>query len=372
MPTKDQSPDPSRRNFIRKTAAGGIGLTLGNLGASGYPALDEHEGSPVLHEMTQKLMAMFDLKYPIFQAPTGGAAWDTLAIAVSNAGAMGGLPLSQISPDQVFDVVTKVKAGTNRSFYINYILNFELQSLDRALEAGAKVVEFSWGMPDEKMISKIRAAGAKFGIQVTGMQGAKTAMALNPDFLFCQGSEAGGHVQAHQSLQKVLSAVLKITKDTPVVAAGGITTGHDIRKLLATGAAGVALGTRFVATKESRAHPDYKNALVQANEDNTVLTVCFDKGWPNALQRVMRNNTFNRWEAEGCSSPGKRPGEKDIIVTRADGRGIERYSNNTPREEHKGEILDMALYAGQGVKNINDIPSASDLIVRLWKEFENK
>lgn len=372
MSTKNQSHDPSRRSFIRKTAAGGIGLTLGNLGFSKNRLPDEPDTSPVLHEMTKKLMAMFDLRYPIFQAPTGGPAWDTLAIAVSNAGAMGGLPLSQTSPEQAFDVVTKVKAGTKRSFYINYILNFGLQSLDRALEAGAQVVEFSWGLPDEKMISKIRAAGAKFGIQVTGMQGAKTAMALNPDFLFCQGSEAGGHVQAHQSLQKALSAVLKVAKETPVVAAGGITTGHDIRKLLATGAAGVAMGTRFVATKESRAHPEYKNAMVQANEDNTVLTVCFDKGWPNALQRVLRNNTFNMWEAEGCPPPGKRPGEKDIIVTRADGSGIERYGNNTPREGHKGKILDMALYAGQGVKNINDIPSASDLIVRLWKEFENK
>jgi nitronate monooxygenase len=372
MSTKNKSHDHSRRSFIRKAAASGIGLSLGTLGVYKDPLLNESEEIPVLHEMTKKLMAMFNLKYPIFQAPTGGAAWDTLAIAVSNAGAMGGLPLSETSPEVAYDIVTKVKAGTKRSFYINYILNFELVSLDKALEAGAQAVEFSWGVPDEKMISKISSAGAKFGIQVTSMQGAKTAMALNPDFLFCQGSEAGGHVQAHQPLLKVLSAVLKVTKDTPVVAAGGITTGHDIRKLLAAGAAGVSMGTRFVATKESSAHPEYKNAMVQANEDNTVLTVCFDKGWPNALQRVLRNNTFNTWEAEGCPPSGKRPGEKDIIVTRADGSGIERYGYNTPREVHKGKILEMALYAGQGVKNINDIPSASDLIVRLWKEFENK
>ena len=372
MPIKNQSNDSSRRSFLRKTAAAGLGATMGNWGTSTFPSPDEFDASPILHEMTKKLMAMFNLQYPIFQAPAGGAAWDNLVIAVSNAGAMGGLPLSYLSPDQVFEVVTKVKAATKRSFYINYILNFEVQSLDSALEAGAQVVEFSWGIPDEKMISKIRAAGAKFGIQVTSMDGAKKAMALNPDFLFCQGSEAGGHVQAHQSIQKVLPAVLKVANDTPVVAAGGITTGHDIRKLLAVGAAGVALGTRFVATKESRAHPDYKNALVEATEDTTVYTGCFDKGWSNAPQRVLRNNTFTRWEADGCPPPGKRPGEKDIIVRRADGSGIERYSNNTPREGHEGKILDMALYAGQGVANIHDIPAAHDLLVGLWKEFENK
>ncbi len=130
---------------------------------------------------------------------------------------------------------------------------------------------------------------------------------------------------------------------------------------------------RFTATKESEAHIEYKNALTQAKENDTVFTICFDKGWPTAAQhRVLRNDTFNMWDAAGSPPLGQRPGEHDIVCNKQDGSGVERYSTEFPFQGYTGKVTDLAMYAGQGVKNIKDIPSTSDLLIRIWKELRSK
>jgi nitronate monooxygenase len=370
MATKNlNESDFSRRSFIRKTITLGTGVVISAQSAS--KVLESHTSTieTELNDKSKKLMEMFHLKYPIFQAAPGG---DDLAIAVSKAGAMGALALTFDSPEAVYNSVTKVKAATSGNFYANYILNFELKSLNKALEAGAPAVQFSWGIPSREIVSEVRNAGAKLGIQVTSKHNTKTALDLEPDFLICQGTEAGGHVQGSMALLKSLEEVLKIAGNTLVLAAGGIATGHDIRRVLNAGAAGAVMGTRFMATKESYAHDEYKQALTQASGDDTVLTICFNKGWPPAQHRALRNNTYAMWEAAGSPPQGERPGEKDIVAYRSDGRGIERYSSASPRSRFTGNITDLAMYAGQGVTNIKDIPSAQELIVRIWKEFKRR
>jgi nitronate monooxygenase len=267
--------------------------------------------------------------------------------------------------------VNKVRSATQKLFAVNYVLTFEPRSLQAALEAGAPVVQFSWGMPGKPLVADVRQAGAKFGIQVTSAESARAALDLGADFLVCQGTEAGGHVEASSRLREALPKVLDEAKHIPVVAAGGLGNGADIRKVLSAGAAAAMLGTRFVATRECLAHQEYKEALVRADGAQTVLTVCFEDGWPNAPHRVLRNGTFIRWEAAGCPPAGKRPGESDVVATRPDGSQLLRYAVNIPQQSFKGrQLLDCALYAGEGVGAVRDIPSASDLVHRLWKEFE--
>jgi hypothetical protein len=100
-----------------------------------------------------------------------------------------------------------------------------------------------------------------------------------------------------------------------------------------------------------------------------VLTVCFEGGWPDATHRVLRNGTFIRWDAAGCPPVGKRPGERDVVATRADGRTVLRYSISSPLASFTGDhLLDCPLYAGEGVGAVRDIPAAGDLVARLWKE----
>jgi nitronate monooxygenase len=100
-----------------------------------------------------------------------------------------------------------------------------------------------------------------------------------------------------------------------------------------------------------------------------VLTVCFHDGWENAPHRVLRNRTFESWEAAGCPPPGKRPGEGDIVATNATtGTVKRRYSVGGPSRDDSGAVKELAMWAGWGVDAIRDIPSAGELVERLWKE----
>jgi nitronate monooxygenase len=130
------------------------------------------------------------------------------------------------------------------------------------------------------------------------------------------------------------------------------------------------LGTRFLATQESRAHPEYKQALVAAGESETALTVCFDSGWPYSAHRVLRNTTFTRWEAVGCPAIGQRPGEGDVLGHTATGEPIFRYEGMAPGAGVSGSVTEMCLYSGTGSGAIHDIPSAAELMARLIREME--
>ncbi len=218
----------------------------------------------------------------------------------------------------------------------------------------------------------MKAAKVVLGIQVTSEASAKAALDLEADYLVCQGMEAGGHVHASRPLAEALSRVLKISGDIPVVASGGIASGHKMRKYIQMGAAGVVMGSRFVATIESQGHDFYKQSLVSAKAEDTVFTTCMNKGWDNSTHRVIRNSTFEMWESAGCPAVGSRPGERDAVAKSDQDNNVERYSINSPASFYKGNIEAMANYAGTSVDDIHDIPTVNELIDRIWKDFLGK
>jgi nitronate monooxygenase len=306
-------------------------------------------------------------RVPIFQAPTGSIAGPELAAAVTEAGGMGAMGLTWTPPDVAADVVRQVRARTDGPFQVNFALAFPLVSLSAVLDAGVPIVTFSWGDP-EPYLAQVRAAGAGIGIQVTNVAGAKRAVQLGADFLLCQGIEAGGHVQSTTSLWDLLPRIVEAAEGTPVVAAGGIADGGGMARAMRLGAAGVMLGTRFVATQESRAHPDYKRLLMESTE--TALTVCFEGGWPQAAHRVLRNATLERWEEAGSPPPGQRPGEGEVVGATATGEPILRYEDTAPRSGFTGDIPALCLYAGTGVSAIRDLPTAEQVVERLLVEYQ--
>jgi nitronate monooxygenase len=312
-------------------------------------------------------MALFGLKYPIVQAPAGGAA---LAAAISNAGALGHIALWAGTQNDAaaVDAVKNLRGQTTRPFVANYVLTFEPRSLPAAVDAGVPVVQFSWGIPTSESVGAIRKAGAKFGVQVGTAIAARAAVDSGASYLVAQGNEAGGHVQSSTPLAQLLPLVLKEAGNVPVLVAGGITTGQRLRAALVAGASGAIMGTRFMATQESSAHDEYKNALVHAESADAAMSVCYGDGWPGATHRTLRNTTLNRWEAAGCPPPGKRPGEGDIIARRANGSGVMRYSIATPSRGLEGTVTDMAMYAGEGVGEVKDVPPVRDLLARIWAE----
>lgn len=262
-----------------------------------------------------------------------------------------------------------IQAQTSAPFFVNYALAFTPQTLPAVLETGIRVLTFSWGDPAPHF-PLVRSFGVTVGVQVTNRVGARKMCDLGADFLVCQGVEAGGHVQANRSLWEVLPEVLEAAGETPVVVAGGISDGKSMVRALQLGAQGVQLGTRFVASVESRAHTVYKEALCHASAKETALTVCFDGGWGYTTQRVLRNSTLEAWEGAGSPPVNARPGEGEEIALTATGIPIFRYEDTAARQGMTGNIEAMCLYAGESCETIREILSAEESLLRLIEECE--
>lgn len=316
------------------------------------------------------LSDLLGIEIPIIQAPTGSIAGQELAAAVTAAGGLGSLGLTWTGKADALAAIAAIRQLTDRPFMVNYALSFEPVTFRAALRAGAPVVGFSWGDPG-RLVAEAHDAGALVGVQVANARGATQAIESGADFLLCQGVEAGGHVQSATPLAELLDGVKRVSGAVPIVAAGGIGDAAGIADALMAGADGVMLGTRFVATQQSRAHPEYKKRLIGAQEGATALTICFDGGWPHAPHRVLRNSTLERWEAAGCPPPGSRPGEGDVLGTVETGATVCRYEDTAPRLGMRVDAEAMALYAGTGVGLIHDLPSAGDLVRALWRGCES-
>lgn len=315
------------------------------------------------------LLTLTGQRCPIIQAPIGSAATPDLVTAVCRAGGLGGLALTWASPAEA---AAKVKAlllsVPGAAFFANFVLHFPCDGLDAALEAGVPVVTFSWGI-DPARIACAQRARARVGVQVGNAEGARRAIDAGADFLIAQGVEAGGHVQSTTPLAILLPQVLSVAENRPVVAAGGIASPDAIARMIKAGAAGAMLGTRFLATREADAHPDYKAALVAAKAEDTAFTNCFDIDWPFAMHRVLRNSTFTAWEAAGSPQPPFRPGESEIVF-RQNGTDHVRYCDSPPGPDAVGDVLGGCLYAGTGVHDIDSVESAGDLVTRFWAEVQ--
>lgn len=304
---------------------------------------------------------------PIVQAPTGSVAGPELASAVSKAGGCGALGLTWTTPEIASETVRLLVSESVR-FLVNFALSFEPVSLGAALDSGAPIVTFSWGI-DHRLISSCRKRSAFVGVQTAAVSAVSQALEAGAHFVILQGLEAGGHVQSTQALRVLLQRTRDELGDEPIlVAAGGVATGADIAELLTLGADAVMLGTRFVATVESRAHPEYKQRLVESGKESTALTICFDGGWPNAPHRVLRNATLEQWEAAGYPVSPNRPGEAETVAYSVNGEPIYRYEDVAPRLGMTGDISRMPHYAGTGVEHISDLPTANELTRRLWAE----
>ena len=296
------------------------------------------------------------------QAPLGRGAGEALATAVSAAGGLGTLGASWTDPGALREQVRAIARATDAPFCVNLVLDFDQdERLEVALQERAPWISFSWGVRAD-LIARAHAGGARVMVQVAAADSAREAASAGADALIVQGVEAGGHVESVVGLLPLLVEVGNAVSG-PLVAAGGIADPTAARAALAAGAQAIAMGTRFVASTECEAHPSYKSALVRAKGDETVLTDLFDIGWP-APHRVLRNSTFDRWEAAGRPPSGSRPGEGDQVA-RSAGHPVPRYAVNLPRVDVEGDIEAMAMYSGQGVGAIAAEEPAGGIVERF-------
>jgi nitronate monooxygenase len=306
-------------------------------------------------------------RVPVMQAPIGPAATPALAAAVSGAGGLGSLGVSWTEPDVLRSQIREIRRATDRPFCVNLVLAFEQEErLEIAVGEGVELISFSWGVRAD-LVSRAHAGGCLVMAQAGSPGEASAAVRAGCDIVVAQGVEAGGHVQGEigvLALVRELSQVLPV----PVMAAGGIADGGGARAAIAAGAIGVAMGTRFLATPEADVHPDWAARLVGASAADTVLTGCFDGGWPDAPHRVLRNSTYRRWDEAGRPPAGSRPGEGDVIAHH-DAVDIERYAADEPRRVTTGDPEAMCLYAGQGVGLVTSVEPAAVVTSRIAAEL---
>ena len=321
--------------------------------------------------MKTALCDVLGIEIPIIQAPIGNASCVDLAVAVSNAGGLGMLSASWRTTEDLRRMVREIRDRTDRPFGVNLVLPWpeaQHQLLTVCLEEGVPVISFFWGDPTP-FLKRIDDDSVHTMLTVGSSADARAAVEKGIDIVVAQGFEAGGHVWGCVSTLALVPNVVDAVGKVPVVAAGGVGDGRGIAAALALGAAGVWMGTRFVATVESGAHPDYKEAILNAAEDDTVYTRLFDKGWPNAPHRVLRNSTVERsGSAISGSDLQEHPGGEDIVGRTYDGTPIARFSDAEPLSGTTGEIEAMSLYAGESCGVIHHVPKAAALVADLWEE----
>ena len=204
--------------------------------------------------MKTALCTRLGIEFPIIQAPMGGAVGPALAAAVSNAGGLGMLVLWRANEEAMRRQIKEVRALTSRPFGVNLNLDFpQEERLAICLEEGVPIISFFWQDPSA-LVPRAKSGSAIVMHTVGSAADAKRAVDCGVDIVVAQGWEAGGHVRGTVATMPLIPAVVDAVSPTPVVAAGGIADGRGLAAVLALGAAGAWIGTRFLASHEAAIH----------------------------------------------------------------------------------------------------------------------
>lgn len=302
-----------------------------------------------------RITALFGVRYPIVQA---GMVWVSgwkLCAAAARAGALGLIGAGSMKPDLLREHIEKARAalGEKFPFGVNLpLLRGDISELvDICLQERVKIVFTSAGNP-ALFTTKLKNAGVTVIHVVPSAAMAKKAEARGVDAVVCEGTEAGGHNGVDEIPTFVLIPQVRAAVNIPIIAAGGIVNGRGMAAAMALGAHGVQVGTRFAATVESSAAERYKQAVVDAGESDTVLTL--KKIGP---ARMIKNPYALRCverEMQGASKEEMR----ELLGEKRERRGI-----------FEGDWEEGQLEAGMGVGMIHDVIPAAQVVENLMTEF---
>jgi NAD(P)H-dependent flavin oxidoreductase YrpB (nitropropane dioxygenase family) len=330
-------------------------------------------------------------RYPIVQTAMGWIATPELVAASAEAGAFGFLACAVLRPDEVGPAIRRVKALTDRPFGVNFHM-FQpgaAQIVDIIIAERVRAVSFGRG-PDQAMIQRFRDAGILCIPTVGAAKHARKMVELGVDMITVQGGEGGGHtgsVATNILLPQVLDSV-----SVPVITAGGFRDGRGLVAALAYGAAGIAMGTRFLLTRESPVPEATKAAYLAAGVDDIIVSTKLD-GLP---QRMIRNAVLARIERAGRLGMWLRAIESGLDMKRRTGASlVELFQAARSMRSHGGLSLAQALMAanapmliqravvegkpeegvmatGQIGGLIRDLPSCRDLVERIVVEARDR
>ncbi|MAD38964.1 MAG: 2-nitropropane dioxygenase [Tistrella sp.] len=295
----------------------------------------------------QAVVGLCGVRHPVFLAGMAAISGPRLVAAVAEAGGMGVLGGLRLPPQALRRWIRETRSLTDRPFGVNLVPQFGGPDVFEAqfrvvLEERPRLLSLFYAEDyGADMIPRAKAAGLVVMVQTGTVALARRAIAAGADIIAAQGAEAGGHLNRGTiGLMALLPAIMDHADGRPVLAAGGITTREDVRAAMSLGAAGVLVGTAFVASAESEAHPLYKRKIVEATTDDTEYRTGYSFGWRYGTpHRVIPNR--DRWNLLRFVGGGAR-------------------AIDAPRMARK-----LSLYAGQGAGRIHDVLPAADRMAEL-------
>jgi enoyl-[acyl-carrier protein] reductase II len=311
--------------------------------------------------MRTRLTELLGVEHPVMLAGMGGVSYSALAAAVSNAGGYGCLGASTMSSAQLAQEIAATRSLTAKPFGVDLLTAFPdtlTSNVELLIEGGASTFVAGLGVP-RHVIDLCHDHGVLVISMCGKVEHARRALAAGCDVVVAQGTEAGGHTGTVATFPLVPLIVDAIDGAIPVVAAGGVFDGRGLAAALALGADGVWIGTRFIATPEARAVPGFRERIIEAHEDDTVVT----RAYSGKTMRVIKNDTTERYELDPTLVK-KFPDQ--LAVSISDGTfhlgGDETTLGVDPRRE--------AYPAGQAVGAIDALIPAGELVTRIVEQAE--
>lgn len=301
-----------------------------------------------------KITELLNIRYPIIQ---GGMVWASgwkLASAVSNNGGLGLIGAGSMKPDLLEEHINKCKNATSNPFGVNVpLLRGDAADLiDVVTKTGVKVVFTAAGHPG-KFIEQLKSSGAKVVHVVASVKFAQKAESVECDAVVGEGVEAGGHNGLDETTTLSLIPQIVEAVDIPVIAAGGIASGQQILASLALGAEGAQIGTAFAATKESSMHQLYKDKVIEAGDNATMLI----------LKKI------------GMARVIKSPFTEKIMQSEIAGADEERLRTLLGKKKEmsgmfEGNFEEGMMEAGQSAGLVKELLSVDELFAKILNEIK--
>ncbi|PSK94066.1 NAD(P)H-dependent flavin oxidoreductase [Taibaiella chishuiensis] len=302
---------------------------------------------------SNRVTDLFQIQYPLVQAGMIWASGWRLASAVSNAGGLGLIGAGSMYPDTLLEHIRKCKAATGKTFGVNLPLLYPDidQHIKHIIAERVPVVFTSAGNP-KTWTATLKAEGIKVVHVVSSAKFALKSQDAGVDAVVAEGFEAGGHNGREETTTLCLIPQVRQAVEIPLIAAGGIGTGRAMYAAMALGAEGVQIGSRFVCSPEASSHQNFKDAIVQAGEGDTMLSL--KRLTP---VRLIKNHFYN--EVQEAELRGASPEELTALLGRA----------RAKKGMFEGDLEQGELEIGQVSGLINTIKPAADIVTEIWNEF---
>ena len=309
--------------------------------------------------MKTRLTDILEITHPVMLAGMGGVSYAAVAAAVSEAGGFGCLGASAMGSERMVAEMQAVRELTNKPFGVDLLTAAPgdmAADVERIAAAGGSVFVAGLGVPRE-VIDRCHELNLIVANMCGKVRHAIAAVEAGCDIVVAQGTEAGGHTGQIATMALVPQVVDAVGDRAVVVAAGGIFDGRGLAAALSLGADGVWVGTRFIASQEAFGVRGYKEALLAAHEDDTVIS----KGYTGKTCRVLRNSYTQYWEAH---PEELQPFPAQFARSMSDGVNHMGLGPDDERVDPTREFFP----SGQGVGAISTIPSAGEIVQSMVEE----